>query len=197
MSLFKKVSPRHVLNYTLHSIFMLFGDVICSPRLYQEPMLFILLTVCLKEYKHILFCVFQYWHLKKLLKSQIFISPQGKTLRRDLYVAFSFVKHLLYVVACSVEELLRGPWSRHQWMVSMRGNFFIFFYRTMGWKGYFGLLEDWIEMSAAAQMEKMPLAKSRSLKTLSKTVSDKVLCLHKRKRGGWTSLKPLSSTTIN
>lgn len=37
-------------------------------------------------------------------------------------------------------------------------------------------------MSAAAQMEKMPLAKSRSLKTLSKTVSDKVLCAHKGER---------------
>lgn len=46
---------------------------------------------------------------KKLLKSHIFISPQGKTLRRDLYVAFSFVKHLLYAGDGSVEELLRGP----------------------------------------------------------------------------------------
>lgn len=34
-------------------------------------------------------------------------------------------------------------------------------------------------MSATAQMAKMPLAKSRSLKTLSKTVSDKDLCAHK------------------
>lgn len=38
-------------------------------------------------------------------------------------------------------------------------------------------------MSAAAQMEKMPLAKSRSLKTLSKTVYDKDLCAHKGERG--------------
>lgn len=37
-------------------------------------------------------------------------------------------------------------------------------------------------MSAAAQMEKMPLAKSRSLKTLSKTVYDKDLCAHKGER---------------
>lgn len=37
-------------------------------------------------------------------------------------------------------------------------------------------------MSAAAQMGKMPLAKSRSLKTLSKTVYDKDLCAHKRRR---------------
>lgn len=34
-------------------------------------------------------------------------------------------------------------------------------------------------MSAAAQMEKMPLAKLRSLKPLSKTSFDKVLCEHK------------------
>lgn len=34
---------------------------------------------------------------KKLLKSEIFISPQGKTLGRDLYMAFPLVKHLLYV----------------------------------------------------------------------------------------------------
>lgn len=46
---------------------------------------------------------------KMLLKSQIFTSPQGKTLRRDLYLAFPFVKHLLYLGACSEEELLRGP----------------------------------------------------------------------------------------
>lgn len=37
-------------------------------------------------------------------------------------------------------------------------------------------------MSAAVRMAKMPLAKSRSLKTLSKTVSDKVLCAHKGER---------------
>lgn len=34
-------------------------------------------------------------------------------------------------------------------------------------------------MSAAPQIEKMPLAKSRSLKSLSKTAPDKVLCAHK------------------
>lgn len=37
-------------------------------------------------------------------------------------------------------------------------------------------------MSAAAQMEKRPVAKSRSLKTLSKAIFDKALCAHKRER---------------
>lgn len=84
---------------------------------------------------------------KMLLKSQIFTSPQGKTLRRDLYLAFPFVKHLLYLGACSEEELLRGPWSHYQWTYCRsvwEVTFFVFSHRTMEWKGYFGLLKGWI-----------------------------------------------------
>jgi len=38
-------------------------------------------------------------------------------------------------------------------------------------------------MSAIAQMEKLPMAKSGSLKAISKTVADKLLCVHQGERG--------------
>lgn len=112
-TVFKKKNPKKQIKNQQYVILMVANGVahFCirwCPHFYFTD------YGVLKKMAHLVFPLL-ILTFKKLLKSQIFISPQGKTLGRDLYMAFPLVKHLLYVQAPTVEKLLKGPRSHYQW----------------------------------------------------------------------------------
>lgn len=134
-----------VIQIIINPHVLMFPDVFMSITLASwKAGVFLHCWLCALKLKALVLCL-PPLTFKRLLIT-ILEHSQGKILKFDLYMAFPNFKHLLSLRPWSAEKLLRGSKSSAADRLSViaQGNFLIFSHWTMEWKGYFGLLEDWI-----------------------------------------------------